>query len=156
MTKTTTGGWGEPSLPLCVGHEIVGKAVKVGDKVTNVKVGDRVGVGAQIWACLECKNCKSDNENYCPHQVGTLLARSRTKDGSSHVSDTYNAPYPDGTLAQGGYASYVRAHEYFTFKIPDNIPSEEAAPMMCAGLTTYSPLVRAHTGPGKKVAILGM
>ncbi|KAA6406807.1 MAG: alcohol dehydrogenase (NADP+) [Lasallia pustulata] len=136
---TITGGWGEPSLPLCVGHEIIGKAVKVGDKVTTVKVGDRVGVGAQIWACLECKNCKSDNENYCPHQV-----------------DTYNAPYPDGTISQGGYANYVRAHEYFTFKIPDNIPSEMAAPMMCAGLTTWSPLVRAHTGPGKKVAILGI
>lgn len=72
-TKATIGGWGEASLPLCVGHEIIGKAVKVGDKVTTVKVGDRVGVGAQIWACLECKNCKSDNENYCPHQVGVSL-----------------------------------------------------------------------------------
>ncbi len=70
--------------------------------------------------------------------------------------DTYNAPYPDGTIAQGGYASHVRAHEYFTFPIPKNIPSEIAAPMMCAGLTTWSPLVRAGTGPGKKVAVLGM
>lgn len=71
---TITGGWGEASLPLCVGHEIIGSAIKVGDKVTTVKVGDRVGVGAQIWACLECKVCKSDNENYCPHQVGAFLA----------------------------------------------------------------------------------
>ena len=70
--------------------------------------------------------------------------------------DTYNAPYPDGTIAQGGYSSHVRAHEYFTFKIPDNIPSEIAAPMMCAGLTTWSPLVRAGAGPGKKIAILGV
>jgi len=68
---TINGGWGEASLPLCVGHEIVGKAIKVGDKVKTVKVGDRVGVGAQIWACLDCKLCKSDNENYCPKQVGT-------------------------------------------------------------------------------------
>ncbi len=68
-----TGGWGETPLPLCVGHEVIGKAIKVGDKVTTVKVGDRVGVGAQIQACLECKNCKSDNENYCPHMVGMLL-----------------------------------------------------------------------------------
>jgi len=112
----------------------VGKAIKVGDKVTTVKVGDRVGVGAQIWACLECKICKSDNENYCPH----------------------NAPYPDGTVSQGGYASHIRAHEYFTFKIPDNIPSELAAPMLCAGLTTFSPLLRAGVGPGKKVAVLGI
>ncbi|MCJ1360122.1 MAG: hypothetical protein MMC33_010125 [Icmadophila ericetorum] len=137
---TITGGWGEAKLPLCVGHEIVGKAIKVGSEVTTVKVGDRVGVGAQIWACLECNICKSDNENYCPHQV-----------------DTYNAPYPDsGVISQGGYASHIRAHEYFTFPIPENIPSHEAAPMMCAGITTYSPLVRAKTGPGKKVAILGV
>ena len=59
-------------LPLCVGHEVIGRAVKVGDKVTTVKVGDRVGVGAQIAACLECKICKSDNENYCPHQIGMI------------------------------------------------------------------------------------
>ncbi|MCJ1309899.1 hypothetical protein MMC25_003560 [Agyrium rufum] len=136
---TITGGWGEANLPLCVGHEIVGHAIKVGPKVTTVKEGDRVGVGAQIWACLECKICKSDNENYCPHQV-----------------DTYNAPYPDGTIAQGGYASHIRAHEYFTFPIPSNIPTEMAAPMLCAGITTWSPLVRAKTGPGKKVAILGI
>lgn len=70
---TITGGWGEASLPLCVGHEIVGTAIKVGKGVTTVKVGDRVGVGAQIWACLECKVCKSDNENYCPHQVGMFV-----------------------------------------------------------------------------------
>ncbi|MCJ1349645.1 hypothetical protein MMC31_007886 [Peltigera leucophlebia] len=136
---TITGGWGEPNLPLCVGHEIIGKAIKVGDKVTTVKVGDRVGVGAQIWACLDCKVCKSDNENYCPKQV-----------------DTYNAPYPDGTLSQGGYASHIRAHEYFTFRIPDNIPSELAAPMLCAGITTWSPLVRAKAGPGKKIGIVGI
>ena len=71
-------------------------------------------------------------------------------------SDTYGAPYEDGTIAQGGYASHVRAHEYFTFKIPDNIESKDAGPMMCAGITTWSPLVRAKVGPGKKVAILGV
>lgn len=65
-----TGGWGEVPLPICVGHEVIGTAVKVGDKVTSAKVGDRVGVGAQIWSCLKCKQCKSDNENYCPHMVG--------------------------------------------------------------------------------------
>ena len=74
--------------------------------------------------------------------------------------DTYNAPYPkghgDGIISQGGYASHIRAHEYFTFPIPDEISSTDAAPMMCAGLTTYSPLFRAGVGPGKKVAILGI
>lgn len=139
-----TGGWGEVPLPICVGHEVVGHAVKVGSKVKSLKVGDRCGVGAQIWACLKCKQCKSDNENYCPHMV-----------------DTYGAPYPksedpDETVSQGGYSSHIRAHEYFTFPIPDNIPSELAAPMLCAGLTVYSPLVRAGTGPGKKVAVVGI
>lgn len=68
---TITGGWGDFNKPICVGHEIVGKAIKVGKSVTTVKVGDRVGVGAQIWACLECDVCKSGpggNENYCPNQ----------------------------------------------------------------------------------------
>jgi len=136
---TITGGWGETPLPICVGHEVVGKAIRVGDKVTTVKVGDRVGVGAQIGACLKCDLCKNGNENYCPHQI-----------------DTYGAPYPDGTISQGGYSSHIRAHEYFTFKIPDNIPTEMAAPMLCAGITTFSPLLRAKTGPGKKVAVLGI
>jgi len=136
---TITGGWGECPLPICVGHEVIGKAVKVGDKVKDIKVGDRVGVGAQIASCLECRLCKTDQENYCPHKV-----------------DTYGAPYPDGTIAQGGFASHIRAHEYFTFPIPKDIPIEMAAPMLCAGITTYSPLYRAKIGPGKKVAILGI
>lgn len=136
---TITGGWGQAKLPLCVGHEIIGKIVKIGPKVTTVQVGDRVGVGAQVWACLKCKVCEAGQENYCPHQV-----------------DTYNAAYPDGYISQGGYASHVRVHEFFAFKIPENIPSELAAPMLCAGLTSYSPLVRAGCGPGKKVAILGI
>lgn len=136
---TITGGWGEYEGPLCVGHEVVGKAIKVGKDVKGIKEGDRVGVGAQVWSCLECQNCKDKNENYCPKLV-----------------DTYNATYPDGSQAHGGYASHIRAHEYFTFKIPDALPSDAAAPLLCAGITTYSPLVRADVGPGKKVAICGI
>lgn len=136
---TINGGWGECPLPICVGHEVIGKVVKTGPKVTLCKVGDRVGVGAQISACLECPQCKSDNENYCPHKV-----------------DTYGSPYKDGILSQGGFSSHIRAHEYFTFPIPDSIPSHEAGPMMCAGLTVWSPLVRAKVGPGKKVGIVGI
>ncbi|OQO12968.1 hypothetical protein B0A48_02432 [Cryoendolithus antarcticus] len=136
---TITGGWGDCPLPICVGHEVVGKAIKVGKDVKTIKVGDRVGVGAQIQADLDCDNCKADQENYCPNGV-----------------DTYGAPYKDGTIAQGGYSSHMRAHEYFTFKIPDNIETAIAAPMLCAGLTVYSPLVRLGAGPGKKVAIVGM
>ncbi|KAI9665844.1 MAG: putative secondary metabolism biosynthetic enzyme [Bathelium mastoideum] len=136
---TINGGWGDAPMPICVGHEVVGRAVKVGKDVKTIKVGDRVGVGAQIGADLTCKNCKADQENYCPNAI-----------------DTYGAPYPDGTLSQGGYSSHIRAHEYFTFKIPDNIPTELAAPMLCAGLTTYSPLVRLGVGPGKKVGVVGL
>lgn len=67
---TITGGWGDAPTPIAVGHEVVGKVIKVGSKVTTLKVGDRAGVGAQIWSCLKCPQCKSDNENYCPHMVG--------------------------------------------------------------------------------------
>jgi alcohol dehydrogenase (NADP+) len=71
--------------------------------------------------------------------------------------DTYGVPYgKDGTIGQGGYASHIRAHQYFTFPIPESIPTEIAAPMLCAGLTVYSPLVRLGCGPGKKVAIIGV
>lgn len=138
------GGWGDIPLPLCVGHEVVGHAVRVGSAVKTVKVGDRVGVGAQIWSCLECAQCKTGNENYCRCLVST-----------------YGEVYPkqadsDESISQGGYASHIRAHEYFIFPIPDAIPSHLAAPMLCAGLTVWSPLARAGVGPGKKVAIVGL
>ncbi|KAK5993905.1 NADP-dependent alcohol dehydrogenase VI [Cladobotryum mycophilum] len=136
---TVTGGWGGFEGPLCVGHEVVGKAVKVGEHVKDIKEGDRVGVGAQVWSCLECDLCKNENENYCPKLV-----------------DTYNAQYPDGSTAHGGFASHIRAHEYFTFKIPDALDTNSVAPLLCAGITTYSPLVRANIGPGKTVGVLGI
>ncbi|KAK5652749.1 hypothetical protein OQA88_9602 [Cercophora sp. LCS_1] len=132
---TVTGGWGDFEGPLCVGHEVVGKAVKVGKEVKNIEQGDRVGA----WSCLKCDICKSANENYCPHLV-----------------DTYNAKCPDGSTAHGGWANYIRAHEYFTFKVPDALESHAAAPLLCAGITTYSPLVRAGVGPGKTVGVIGI
>ncbi|KAI1438072.1 alcohol dehydrogenase [Xylaria sp. CBS 124048] len=139
-----TGGWGHAPTPLCVGHEIVGKAVRVGSQVKTVRVGDRVGVGPQIWSCLKCQQCKSGNTNYCANQV-----------------DTYGNPYPkevdpDETITQGGFASHVRAHEYFVFPIPDVIPSHLAAPMLCAGLTVWEALVRTGVCPGQQVAIVGL
>jgi alcohol dehydrogenase (NADP+) len=92
---TLTGGWGPKNWPLCCGHEIVGTAIRVGPKVTLIKEGTRVGVGAQIYSCLECKQCKNDNETYCRHQI-----------------DTYGAIWPKtGIVSQGGYASHIRAHE---------------------------------------------
>ncbi|RPA95517.1 NADP-dependent alcohol dehydrogenase C [Choiromyces venosus 120613-1] len=127
---TITGGWGDALFPLVVGHEIVRKVVNTGSKVTTMKKGDRVGVGAQIWSCLKCNVCKQHNENYCPHQV-----------------DTYGAPYPDGTITQGGYASHIRVHEHLTFKVPDGLKSSIVAPMLCTSLTTFNPLNRNNIAP---------
>lgn len=131
-------------MPICVGHEVVGRVVNVGSQVKTTKLGDRVGVGAQVWSCLQCDRCKNDNENYCEHMV-----------------HTYGCPYPkeadsNQTVSQGGYASHIRAHEYFVFPIPDSIPSEAAAPLLCAGLTVWSPLVRTKIGPGSKVCVVGL
>ncbi|KAK0631065.1 chaperonin 10-like protein [Bombardia bombarda] len=137
---TISGGWGEQHFPLAVGHEIVGTAIRVGPKVSLVKVGQRVGVGAQSYACLECRQCKNDNETYCRHQL-----------------DTYGAIWPaTGTVMQGGYSSHVRTHEHWVFPIPAALSNTVAAPMLCAGLTAYSPLVRNGCGPGKKVGVVGL
>ncbi|KAH7341268.1 NADPH-dependent alcohol dehydrogenase [Rhizoctonia solani] len=134
---TLTNGWGNlDHLPLVVGHEIIGKAVRVGSvaaQKTGFKVGDRVGVGAHIWSCGECQACKTDNENYCPKGLGT-----------------YNSPYPDGTISQGGFSTAIRANHNFVFPIPEKVKPEHAASMLCAGLTVFSPLVRNGCGPGKK------
>lgn len=139
---TLRSGWGETLYPCCVGHEIVGTAVKVGSKAENgIKVGDRVGVGAQSSSCLQpdCEECSSGDENYCPRTVGT-----------------YNSKYPDGSKSYGGYSDYARVPSHFVFKIPDSLPSEHAAPMLCGGITVYSPLKRYGAGPGKKVGVIGI
>ncbi|KFA51004.1 hypothetical protein S40293_07264 [Stachybotrys chartarum IBT 40293] len=140
---TLKSGWGETNYPCCVGHEIVGKAVRVGKEVKHVKVGDRVGVGAQALSCLQadCPDCSIGRENCC--------FRVRV--------DTYNSPYPDDIgMAYGGYADYNRTNGRFVFKIPDALPSEFAAPMLCGGITMYSPLRNNGCGPGKRVGIVGV
>ncbi|KAG8533708.1 uncharacterized protein KY384_001449 [Bacidia gigantensis] len=140
---TLRSGWAPTTYPCCVGHEIVGKAVRVGSKVEKgIKIGDRVGVGAQSSSCLrpDCEDCSSGKENHCT--IGRV--------------DTYNAPYADGYVSKGGYADYWRGPSHFVFKIPDEIKSEDAAPMLCGGITVYSPLKKNGAGPGKKVAIVGI
>ncbi|ODV93564.1 hypothetical protein PACTADRAFT_71320 [Pachysolen tannophilus NRRL Y-2460] len=131
--------WDKKGSPQVVGHEIVGKVVAIGSKVTSVKLGERVGQGAQASSCLSCSRCNKDNEQYCPGMVGT-----------------YDSYYPDGYLSQGGYASHVRANEHFIFPIPQGIKSSEAAPLMCGGLTVFSPLKRNGCKPGAKVGIIGI
>ncbi|KAH8116026.1 GroES-like protein [Phellopilus nigrolimitatus] len=137
---TLSAGWGAIPVPLVVGHEIVGKAVRVGSQVkSGIKVGDRVGVGAQVASCYSCKHCKSDNENYCKQRILT-----------------YNGKHPDGVRTMGGYSTGIVAHEQYVFPIPDGIESADAASMLCAGLTVFSPLIRNGAGPGKKVGIIGI
>lgn len=144
-------GWNKPDavFPLVPGHEIVGEVVRVGPKVTEFKVGDRVGVGAQAQACLKCKMCLSNNEIYCPKLVHTFGNYYHNKDGSK-------------TFSQGGYANYIRIHEYFVFHIPESLSNAEAAPFLCAGITTYSPIIRnlpydlIQRGIKPKVGIVGL
>lgn len=105
------------------------------------RVGDRVGVGAQSSSCLkpDCEECASGMENHCMNMVGT-----------------YNGKYGDGSKSYGGYSDYCRAPSHFVLKIPDSISSEEAAPMLCGGITVFAPLKKNGCGPGKKVGIVGV
>ncbi|EST07805.1 Alcohol dehydrogenase, C-terminal [Kalmanozyma brasiliensis GHG001] len=144
---TISGGWGPLSHDFCIpGHEIVGTATKVGKNVKGIKVGDRVGVGAQVDSCGECVPCKDEEEQYC---------QGNEKSGKGLV-DTYNANHHCGTPAQGGYSTTIRTQQQFVFPIPDGIKSEHAAPMLCGGLTLFSPLIRNGAGPGKRVGIVGI
>lgn len=139
---TLRSGWGPTPYPCCVGHEIVGKAVRVGSKAEKgIKVGDRVGVGAQNASCLkpDCYECAAGLEQHCQHMVGT-----------------YAAKYPQGGTSYGGYANYHRCHSHFVMKIPDQLASEDAAPMLCGGITVYSPLKNNGCSPGMKVGIVGV
>jgi len=139
---TASGGWHQPEYPIVVGHEIVGEAVRVGKEVSHVKVGDIVGVGAQSGSCLNCERCKADLEPYCDNgMVGT-----------------YDGKYPSGDRSQGGYSDYNRAPGHFVVKIPDNMDPAIAAPMLCGGVTVYSPLKThgAGTEGVKNVGVVGL
>ncbi|KAE8383137.1 chaperonin 10-like protein [Aspergillus bertholletiae] len=136
--------WLPTKFPCCVGHEIVGIAVRVGSRAEgNIQIGDRVGVGAQSDSCLgrlgDCPQCAMGCEQYCPKFV-----------------TTYSGTYLNGGTSYGGYARYHRSPSHFVVKIPDAIPSHEAAPMLCGGITVYSPLKYNNCGPGKRVGIIGL
>lgn len=137
---TARGEWGPATYPLVPGHELAGIVTKVGSKVTKFKVGDRVGVGCMFASCKECEYCERDEEQFC---------------NNPHAYYTYG-PDQDGNPTTGGYAQGFTVREDFALHIPDSIPFETAAPLLCAGITTYSPLKRWGAGPGKRVAILGM
>ncbi|MEU9142039.1 NAD(P)-dependent alcohol dehydrogenase [Streptomyces sp. NPDC048404] len=133
-------GWGEAIFPMVPGHEIAGIVSEVGSAVTKFKVGDRVGVGCLVDSCRECDNCAAGLEQYC------------TGGGVG----TYNAVGKDGEPTYGGYSQKIVVDENYTLHIPDGISLDVAAPLLCAGITTYSPLKHWNAGPGKKVAVLGM
>ncbi|GAA2889873.1 NADP-dependent alcohol dehydrogenase C 2 [Actinoplanes cyaneus] len=137
---TVRGEWGKVPYPLTVGHEIVGVVTEVGAEVTRHAVGDRVGVGCMVNSCRECENCKAGLEQYCTGgNVGTYASVDR-----------------DGTVTQGGYSTHVVVDQDFVLRVPEAIRYEAAAPLLCAGITTYSPLAHWNAGPGKKVAVVGM
>lgn len=142
---TIDSGWGPTTFPCVVGHEIIGTITQVGPSVKNLAVGDRVGVGAQVWACLQkdgkdaCKECTEGLDSYC-----------------SKIVYTYNSKYADGAEAYGGYADYVRVLEHYAFKIPSNIPSDIAAPLLCAGVTVFTPLKQLNVRPGQRVGVVGI
>ncbi|MDX2542369.1 NAD(P)-dependent alcohol dehydrogenase [Streptomyces sp. WI04-05B] len=133
-------GWGEAIFPMVPGHEIAGVVEAVGSGVTKFTIGDHVGVGCLVDSCRECENCEAGLEQYC------------LKGGVG----TYNALDKNGEPTYGGYAEKIVVDESFTVRIPDGLALDVAAPLLCAGITTYSPLKHWNAGPGKKVAILGM
>ncbi|MFF3498868.1 NAD(P)-dependent alcohol dehydrogenase [Streptomyces sp. NPDC003247] len=133
-------GWGKAIFPMVPGHEIAGVVSQVGPGVTKFAVGDRVGVGCLVDSCRECDNCRAGLEQYCTGgSVGT-----------------YNALDKNGEPTYGGYAQKIVVDEDFVVRVPDALPLDVAAPLLCAGITTYSPLRHWNAGPGKKVAVLGM
>ena len=133
--------WGNSIYPMVPGHEIVGRVKKVGPGVTKFKEGDLVGVGCMVDSCRECENCKHGEEQYC--EKGN--------------TGTYNAYERDGkTISQGGYSSQIVVDQDFVLKVSENLPIEGVAPLLCAGITTYSPLRHWKVGKGHKVAVLGL
>jgi alcohol dehydrogenase (NADP+) len=137
---TVRGDWGPQQYPLVPGHEIAGVVTEVGSAVTRHAVGDRVGVGCMVNSCRECANCLKGEEQYClAGNVGT-----------------YGAVDRDGTITQGGYSTHVVVTEDFVVRIPEGIELDAAAPLLCAGITTFSPLRHWGAGPGKKVAVVGL
>ncbi|MFI7078927.1 NAD(P)-dependent alcohol dehydrogenase [Micromonospora sp. NPDC049903] len=137
---TVRGDWGTVPYPLTVGHEIVGVVTEVGAEVTRHAVGDRVGVGCMVDSCRECANCQAGQEQYCLRGF----------------TDTYNGTDRDGSVTQGGYSTHIVVDEHFVLRIPESIPFEKAAPLLCAGITTYSPLRHWKAGSGSRVAVVGL
>ena len=133
--------WGGATFPMVPGHEIAGIVKSVGEQVTRYKVGDKVGVGCFVDSCRSCQPCKDDLQQYC----------------EQGMHQTYNGVEKDGkTPTYGGYSSDIVVDENYVLRIPDNLPLDKAAPLLCAGITTYSPLKHWQVKAGDKVGVIGL
>lgn len=133
--------WGATEYPVVPGHEIIGRVTSVGNEVTRFKTGDTVGVGCMVDSCRECSACERGLEQYC-------------REGSIKTYNDHDRF--DGSTTYGGYSDAVTVSEHFVVRIPDSLDSAAAAPLLCAGITTYSPLVHYGVKPGHKVGVVGM
>jgi uncharacterized zinc-type alcohol dehydrogenase-like protein len=133
--------WGGSLFPMVPGHEIVGRVARVGAHVSRFKVGDAVGVGCFVDSCRECEPCRAGDEQYCDQgMTGTYNSRER---------DTQAPTF-------GGYSARITVNEDYVLRIPESLPLDRAAPLLCAGITTYSPLKHFGVGPGSEVAVVGL
>ena len=134
--------WGAKIFPMVPGHEIIGRVKALGAGATKFKVGDRVGVGVMVDSCRKCAECKQGLEQYCSTGNGAVM--------------TYNGRDYDGNVTYGGYANNIVTDEAYVLRIPEGLDGAGAAPLLCAGITTYSPLRHWKAGKGKKVGIVGL
>ncbi|MEK8213808.1 NAD(P)-dependent alcohol dehydrogenase [Paenibacillus sp. FSL L8-0463] len=132
--------WGGGIFPMVPGHEMAGVVTAVGTEVTTFAIGDRVGVGCFVDSCGECEYCLRGEEQFC----------------TKGVVNSYNSYDYDGNVTYGGYSQKIVVKEAFVVRIPDSLALDVASPLLCAGITTYSPLKKWNAGPGKRVAIVGM
>lgn len=138
---TARNEWQNTVYPCVPGHEIIGRVTKVGNHVTRFKVGDKVGVGCMVDSCGKCEQCQNHMEQFC-------------EPGST---STYNSPDAhSGGHTFGGYSEKIVVDEKFVLRVPENLDPAGAAPLLCAGITTYSPLSHWKVGPGKKVGVVGI
>lgn len=138
---TVNGDWGPQPYPLVPGHEIVGRVLEVGSAVQHYKVGDQVGVGCMVDSCQDCDQCHHGEEQYCRHgMTGTYGSKDRI----------------DGEITQGGYSKHIVVREEFVLRIPAGLDMSRAAPILCAGITTFSPLRTWKVGPGSRVGVIGL
>ncbi len=137
------GDWGPQQYPQVPGHEIAGIVAAVGKNVTKFKVGDRAGVGCMVDSCMECDSCTNGDEQFCER-------------GETLFTYGYPDPTSPSGITQGGYSTNIVVRDHFAVHIPEEISLEEAAPLLCAGITTYSPLMKAKFKAGDKVGVAGI